>query len=105
MKVFQVFFQNLTGKTFTKQLSETFTLDDFIKVAGEVNESRGRDETLSWRYVVSGKPLNVNNVKEFDAQKHYITKNCNIFIMGRLLGGWIHQGALQAIAEQQLEDE
>ncbi|KAI1288050.1 hypothetical protein EDD11_010095, partial [Mortierella claussenii] len=99
----QIFFRHPNGRTITKQLPNTFTLDDFIKTTGDALGSLTRDETLSWRFTVGNKPLNVKNAKEFDTQKQYITENCNIFVLGRLLGGY--QETLQLIVEQQLVDE
>ncbi|KAF8933687.1 hypothetical protein BGZ58_006188 [Dissophora ornata] len=101
----QVFFRTPKGKTVPKELPDTFTLEDFIKTAGEALGFISRDETLGWRYTVGSKSLNVNNAKEFDGKKQFITKDCNIFVLGRLLGGWTLPDTLQAIAEQQLEDE
>lgn len=100
----QVFFRTIQGQTVTAELRDTFTLDDFVKTAGKVLGFINRDETLSFRYTVGGKALNVMNAGEFEVQKQYIPEGCNIFTLGRLLGGWV-PNTLQAIAEQQLQDE
>ncbi|KAF9107129.1 hypothetical protein BGX27_008865 [Mortierella sp. AM989] len=101
----QVFFRNFDGKLKLRQLPDDFTLDDFLETATDAMSSQSRDETLSWRYVVSGKPLDVKNLVEFDRMKHLITKECNIYVLGRLLGGYTLPDTLQIIAEQQLEEE
>ncbi|KAF9123360.1 hypothetical protein BGX30_001489, partial [Mortierella sp. GBA39] len=101
----QIFFLNLNGRSVCAQLVDAFTLKDFLDTAGKVLGHRSRDETLNFRYTVSTKPLNVMNEKEFDKQKDYITEGCNIFTLGRLLGGWALSDTLQQIAEQQLQDE
>ncbi|CAO3568681.1 unnamed protein product [Mortierella alpina] len=64
-----------------------------------------RDETRSFRYTVGTKSLDLNNVQEFNRQKQHITNDCNIFVLGRLLEGWILPDILQTVAEQQLETE
>ncbi|KAG0195480.1 hypothetical protein BGX33_003221, partial [Mortierella sp. NVP41] len=93
------------GRTVPVQLLDTFTLDDFVDAAGTVSGFLSRDETLSFRYTSGSKPLNVADADEFDRQKRYITEGCNIFVMGRLLGGETLPGTLQAIVEQELKDE
>lgn len=100
----QVFFRTIQGRTVTAEILVTFTLDDFIRIAGQVLGFRNRDETLSFRYTVGCKALNVTNAEEFGKQKQYITEGCIIFTLGRLLGGWAPD-TLQAIVEQQLQDE
>ncbi|KAG0202181.1 hypothetical protein BGX28_005203 [Mortierella sp. GBA30] len=101
----QVFFRSPKGRTACAQLLDGFTLDDFIETAGDVLGFRSRDETLSWRYTVGSKPLDVNHVEEFDRQKQSIIKDCNIFVLGRLLGGQRFPETLQAIVESELEVE
>ncbi|KAF8933686.1 hypothetical protein BGZ58_006187 [Dissophora ornata] len=100
----QVFFQPLTGGPIVKELLDKFTLNDFIMAASEALGYNSR-EILKLRFAVSNKNLDVKNEKGFDENKHFITKDCNIFVLGRLLGGWTLPDTLQAIAEQQLEDE
>ncbi|OAQ28609.1 hypothetical protein K457DRAFT_33005 [Linnemannia elongata AG-77] len=101
----QIFFRNLSGQSVCAQLVDAFTLNDFLNTASNVLGHRNRDETLRFRYTVSGKPLDVEHEKEFDKQKRYVTEGCNIFTLGRLLGGWTLPDTLQAIAELQLRDE
>ncbi|CAO3568848.1 unnamed protein product [Mortierella alpina] len=101
----QIFFQTFDGHNKCTQLPNTFTLDEFVNTAGKVLGFINRDETLSFRYTVGSKALNVNNAQEFDRQKQYITNDCNIFVLGRLLGGWTLPDTLQTIAEQQLKAE
>lgn len=101
----QVFFRTIDGRTVSAQLLVTFTLDDFVKTAGKVLGFRNRDETLSFRYTVGCKSLDVMNADAFERQKRYITEGCIIFTLGRLLGGWALPDTLQAIAEQQLQEE
>ncbi|KAI7818511.1 hypothetical protein BC939DRAFT_462706 [Gamsiella multidivaricata] len=101
----QVFFRTPNGRLVARQLLDTLTLDDFIKTAGDVLGTTIRDEILSWRYTVGSKPLDVKNAKEFDKCKQHIIKECNIFVLGRLLGGSTFPDTLQTIVEQQLEDE
>ncbi|KAF9538350.1 hypothetical protein EC957_006888 [Mortierella hygrophila] len=101
----QIFFLNLNGRSVCAQLVDGFTLKDFLYTAGKALGHRSRDETLGFRYTVSSTPLNVMNEEEFDSQKQYITEGCNIFTLGRLLGGWALSDTLQEIAEQQLQDE
>ncbi|KAG0033703.1 hypothetical protein BGZ82_006013 [Podila clonocystis] len=95
----------LKRQTVTAQLLDTFTLSDFVKTAGKVLGFLNRDETLSFRYTVGSKPLNVMNAEEFERQKQFITEGCIIFTLGRLLGGRTLPDMLQVIAEQQLQDE
>ncbi|KAG0364022.1 hypothetical protein BC939DRAFT_445937 [Gamsiella multidivaricata] len=101
----QVFFRTSNERLVSRQLLDTLTLDDFIKTAGDVLGSTSRHEILSWRYAVGGKPLDVKHASEFDRHRQYITKDCIIFVMGRLLGGSTFPDTLQIIVEQQLEDE
>ncbi|KAK3809173.1 MAG: hypothetical protein J3Q66DRAFT_353143 [Benniella sp.] len=100
----QVFFQTLNGRSVVKQLSDSFTLDDFIKTASEVLGVT-REETKIWRFSVGGKPLNISNAAEFERNKQYITKDCNIFMLLRLLGGCNFQETLHNIAKQQFDTE
>ncbi|KAF9173151.1 hypothetical protein BGX21_010058 [Mortierella sp. AD011] len=101
----QVFFRRPNGGTETKQLEEGFTLDSFIKTAGDVLGSSNRADIIGWRYTVGAKPLDVKNEGAFEDCKKFITKDCNILILGRLLGGYTFPEALHDIAEQGLEDE
>ncbi|KAF9122331.1 hypothetical protein BGW39_009808 [Mortierella sp. 14UC] len=101
----QIFFRTINGRTVPFELLDTFTLDDFVHAAGKVSGFLSRDETLSFRYTSGSKPLNVANADEFERQKQYITEGCNIFVMGRLLGGRTLPETLQAIAELELKDE
>ncbi|KAF9342816.1 hypothetical protein BGX26_006800 [Mortierella sp. AD094] len=101
----QVFFRRPNGGTATRQLDDDFTLDDFIKIAGDVLGLSRQAEIITWQFVVGVKSLNVKNEDAFEVNKKFITKDCNILILGRLLGGNTLQEALQSIAEQGLEDE
>ncbi|KAK3822207.1 MAG: hypothetical protein JOS17DRAFT_754117 [Linnemannia elongata] len=101
----QIFFLNISGRSVCAELVDEFTLNDFLDTAGKVLGHHDRDETLRFRYTVGSTPLNVMHEKEFDEKKGHITEGCNIFTLGRLLGGWALPDALQEIAEQQLQDE
>ncbi|KAF9344220.1 hypothetical protein BGX26_004643 [Mortierella sp. AD094] len=101
----QVFFRRINGDVVTRQLKDSFTRDDFIATAGDVLGLSSPEEILSMRYVVGSKNLDVEHAKQFDLNKKYITEECNIIVMLRLLGGYTLPDALQSIAEQGLEDE
>ncbi|KAF9203962.1 hypothetical protein BGZ49_005848 [Haplosporangium sp. Z 27] len=101
----QVFFRTPKEKLVCTNLADKFTLKDFLNTADDVMGLKNRDETLSFRYVVGCKSLNVKDEHEFQKNKDNITENCNIFILGRLLGGSTLMESLETIVEQQLEDE
>ncbi|KAG0053256.1 hypothetical protein BGZ83_001426 [Gryganskiella cystojenkinii] len=81
------FFRTLDGSTVPSQLKDNFTLNDFLQAVSKALGSLDRDTTLSFRYTVGSKALNVNNTEEFDRQKAHISKDCMIFVLGRLMGG------------------
>ncbi|KAK3821674.1 MAG: hypothetical protein J3Q66DRAFT_333984 [Benniella sp.] len=89
----------------TKYLTEPFTLEDFIQVISEVLGGASREDTISWRLAVVNKPLVLDKPEAFNQYKHFITNECNIFMMVRLNGGTNFQDALHTIAKQQLDEE
>jgi len=101
----QVFFHPVGGGTpVVKRLSDTFTLEDIVTAVSEVGRT-SREETMRMRLSVQGKPLVLNNLEAFNKYKEFITNECNIFILLRLLGGCNFQDALRTIATQQLDTE
>ncbi|KAK3821670.1 MAG: hypothetical protein J3Q66DRAFT_155125 [Benniella sp.] len=100
----QVFFHTLNGRAVPKQLSDTFTLEDFIKAVSEVLGT-SREETLKWRLAVHSKPLVLDRPEVFNKYRDQITNECNIFLLLRLQGGSNLQDTLYTIAVQQLDDE
>jgi hypothetical protein len=80
----QVFFHPPNGRAVPKQLKDQFTLEDFVKAVSEVLDGASREKTMKYRLVVQGKPLILENADAFYKSKHYITNDCNIFMLLRL---------------------
>ncbi|KAF9437591.1 hypothetical protein BGZ76_000115 [Entomortierella beljakovae] len=103
-KEFQVYFRTPEGRTIAIMLPADFTFEVFKKIGNEVMASR-HDEIQGYYFAVSGRSISMENRKQFDGNKHLITKECNIFILGRLLGGRSFPDTLQEIVEQELKVE
>ncbi|GJJ75150.1 hypothetical protein EMPS_07508 [Entomortierella parvispora] len=105
MHQIQVFIRNISGSTVVAQLPSTLSMEEFIEAMRKALGFVDRNETKSFRYVTSSKPLPMDNEREFDKQKQYITNNCNIFVLGRLLGGFTLPAMLEDIVKQELASE
>jgi len=101
----QIFIHPPNRPCVTKYLTDPFTLEDVIKAVSEVLGGASREETLSWRLAIDNKPLVLEKPEAFEEYKHYITNECNIFLLVRMLGGTNFQDALHTIAMQQLDEE
>ncbi|KAF9359491.1 hypothetical protein BGX34_008333 [Mortierella sp. NVP85] len=60
---------------------------------------------MKFRLVVQAKPLVLDNADAFYKSKHYITNDCNIFMLLRLSSRCSLQDALYTIVVQQLDTE
>ncbi|KAF9359494.1 hypothetical protein BGX34_008336 [Mortierella sp. NVP85] len=101
----QVFFHPLNRPSIKKYLNDPFTLEEFTILVSEVLGGASREEAISWRLAVNGKPLVLDKPEAFNQYKHYITNDCNIFLLARMMGGTNFQDALHTIAKQQLDEE
>lgn len=98
----QVFFRGFDSKTRSTDLQPGLTLKDFLLTVQLVTGVQTIEETRSFYYSVSGKPLSVKSEDHFEKHRHLITQDCVIIIMIRLLGGTTLSEALDTIAKQEL---
>ncbi|CAF1559622.1 unnamed protein product, partial [Didymodactylos carnosus] len=80
-----VIFLSMSGKIFTGQLSDNFTLDELAKV---VTDKLGKAENGgSFRYIVKGTEFSADDPNKFEEQKKLITSGVTVYVCQRMRGG------------------
>jgi hypothetical protein len=88
------------GKSFVGQLKHGFDYTDFISL---VQCRLGMIDF--YRFIVCGKELAVHNRAVFDQQKYLFQNGMNIFVLKRLVGGYVEMSVLRGIIINDLEQE